>query len=78
MGRSLAGYETEKGNIGVLLIFYKFHFYSLGPLFYVMVPFIFSAVFFSPINPQEIPLQTDSEMFVNATGDFIANQITSP
>lgn len=33
--------------------------------------------FFSPINPLEIPLQIDSEMFVNATGDFIANQIKS-
>lgn len=31
MGRRPAGYETENRNIGVLLIFYKFHFYSLGP-----------------------------------------------
>lgn len=48
MGRRLAGYETEKGNIGVLLIIYKFHFYSVGIFFMSWCHLSLVQFFFSP------------------------------
>lgn len=74
MGRRLAGFETEKGNIGVLLIIYKFHFYSVGIFFVSWCHLSLVQFFFSPINPLEIPLQIDSKASVNVPGDFMANQ----